>query len=82
MVLTPGTLLYVLLFKMDPFANDQEIVDLDITKRILRLRNGSGDFSPILISDSACSLVTEMLRKEGNDRPKIKEIKKFAFLKA
>ncbi|KAL2919362.1 hypothetical protein HK105_201005 [Polyrhizophydium stewartii] len=33
-----GTLLYVLLFKMDPFKSDEEVCGLDIERRIQRLR--------------------------------------------
>ncbi|KAJ3132001.1 hypothetical protein HK100_005780 [Physocladia obscura] len=34
-----GTLLFVLLFKLDPFTSDEEILNTDIVKRIAKFRN-------------------------------------------
>jgi serine/threonine protein kinase len=66
-----GTLLYVLLFKMDPFANDDEISDLNIGRRMQRLRTGHYDFD---VSDDAVEAITFMLSKNPEDRPTIDEI--------
>ncbi|KAJ3273562.1 hypothetical protein HDV01_004329 [Terramyces sp. JEL0728] len=71
-----GTLLYVLLFKMDPFANDEEILELDIGSRIDRLRtsvHGKG-LLPIELSEAAVDALTLMLSKFPNDRPKVDEL--------
>jgi serine/threonine protein kinase len=71
-----GTLLYVLLFRMDPFANDEEIVDLDIARRIRRLRTSpyGKDNPPIKISDRAADTIILLLQKDPNARPKIREL--------
>ncbi|KAI8905184.1 kinase-like domain-containing protein, partial [Gorgonomyces haynaldii] len=74
-----GTLLYVLLFKMDPFAGDNEIVDLDISKRIKRLTEGSETLPAIPISAAAQELLVALLQKNWRDRPEIGEIREFAF---
>ena len=74
-----GTLLYVLLFKMDPFGSDREIVELDIAKRIERLRKGSDAIPAIYISNEACELLTALLQKNYTLRPDVREIKNFGF---
>lgn len=74
-----GSLLYVLLFKMDPFVSDDEILHLDIEKRIRKLMNGSRNVSPIPISEEACELIISMLDKDPARRPFVSDIKKFDF---
>lgn len=68
-----GTLLYVLLFKMDPFANDEEIVDLEISIRIhaLRTRSYGKNNPPIQISDEAADSIIQMLSKNPDERPTV-----------
>jgi serine/threonine protein kinase len=71
-----GTLLYVLLFKMDPFKGDEEILDVDIGQRIKRLRNvGKG----ITISAQAEELICSMLEKDWRRRTTVMSITDFAF---
>ena len=71
-----GTLLYVLLFKMDPFANDEEILDLNISHRIraLRTRTYGKNNPPIQISDEAAESITMMLSKVPEERPQIAQL--------
>lgn len=71
-----GTLLYVLLFKMDPFGNDDEIMDLPIETRIEAIRNNVyGKSCPtVIISDSAAESIVMMLNKDPLCRPKIDEL--------
>jgi len=74
-----GTLLYVLLFKMDPFKDDGEIVNLEISARIARLRasgrlNGGAD-----ISDAAVVALTRMMDKDHTTRISSSDILKLAF---
>ena len=58
-----GSLLFVLLFKMDPFANDDEIKTLDITTRTR-------------FKKSSCSaLICKMLAKTPADRPALEQVK-------
>lgn len=78
-----GTLLYVLLFKMDPFANDEEIMELDIGSRIDRLRtsvHGKG-LLPIELSEAAVDALTSMLSKYPNDRPKVEKLLEMEFFR-
>lgn len=76
-----GTLLYVMLFKMDPFANDYEVLKVDIGDRISRVRKGTGVGDGIPITDMAYELLVSMMHKVANRRPRISEILKFAWLK-
>lgn len=71
-----GTLLYVLLFKMDPFANDEEIMDLDISIRMhaLRTRSYGKNNPPIQISDDAAESIIQMLSKNPEDRPRVENL--------
>ncbi|KAJ3350089.1 hypothetical protein HDU91_006296, partial [Kappamyces sp. JEL0680] len=71
-----GTLLYVLLFKMDPFANDEEILELDISRRMHRLRTSTygKNLPPIKISDEAAEAIMAMLSKDPLDRPRVDEL--------
>jgi serine/threonine protein kinase len=74
-----GTLLYVLLFKMDPFINDEEIINFDIKKRIRKLRTGSPSISPIPISDNAYDLIIALMQKDPVNRPNLLAIRQFDF---
>jgi Protein kinase domain len=74
-----GTLLYVLLFKMDPFVSDDEVRTLDLKKRIHKLRTGGGSVEPIVISDDACELLLVLLDRSPSRRPTIFEVKSFPF---
>jgi serine/threonine protein kinase len=78
-----GTLLYVLLFKMDPFSSDDEILDLEISKRISRIRTTvfGKDHPPIIVSDAAADACIRMLAKDPDDRPSIQEILDMPFFK-
>jgi serine/threonine protein kinase len=76
-----GTLLYVMLFKMDPFACDEEILELEIERRIKRLRSapyGNG-CPPIEISDEAVDALCVMLSKEPYDRPNVEDLLEMPF---
>ncbi|KAJ2994205.1 ATP-dependent Lon protease pim1 [Globomyces sp. JEL0801] len=74
-----GTLLYVLIFKMDPFANDEEILELDIESRIDRLRSGHSGHTPIELSDECVQAICFMLSKVPEDRPRIDELLDMPF---
>ncbi|TPX48422.1 hypothetical protein SeMB42_g02998 [Synchytrium endobioticum] len=78
-----GALLYVLLFKMDPFRGDREIIDMDIGRRIERLRQlaiSSNGADGTAISDAAAAACKAMLHKDWSKRVRIRDIKKLAFL--
>jgi tRNA A-37 threonylcarbamoyl transferase component Bud32 len=74
-----GTLLYVLLFKMDPFKGDEEILDVDIGQRIKRLRNVGKSNGGVIISAQAEELICSMLEKDWRRRTTIMSITDFAF---
>ena len=69
-----GTLYYVLLFKMDPFKNDDEVHTVDILKRMERIRHFGVDGQSIFISDKAISAIHKMLDRDWKKRPKVSEI--------
>jgi serine/threonine protein kinase len=71
-----GTLLYVLLFKMDPFGDDDEIIDLDIEKRVSRLRRSAFKGK---ISNDAVDAIVYMLDKDPAQRPNIDEVLELPF---
>lgn len=76
-----GTLLFVLLFKMDPFKNDDEILDVDIEDRIEYTiarseRDGAEGFQ---ISNQAVELLKGMMDKEWATRMRLGEIMKMDF---
>ncbi|KAJ3087031.1 ATP-dependent Lon protease pim1 [Quaeritorhiza haematococci] len=73
-----GTLLYVLLFKMDPFKTDAEILELDICKRIQRHRNTPGG---VPISDAALHALKIMLEKDWSRRLRMVEIRQLPFFR-
>lgn len=75
-----GTLLYVLLFKMDPFASDDEILDLDIGHRIERLAKGGNKIKAIKVSSKAVEAIVTMLCKDAIGRPAILELLELPFL--
>lgn len=76
-----GTLLYVLLFKMDPFKNDDEILDVDIEYRIdhtmARSRRDGGE--GIEVSDAAVEVLKGMMDKEWATRLRMGEVLKMEF---
>ncbi|TPX66473.1 hypothetical protein SpCBS45565_g04433 [Spizellomyces sp. 'palustris'] len=76
-----GTLLYVLLFKMDPFKDDDEIVDLEIVDRIeetvARSRRDGRD--PIHISPEAVEVLKGLMDKDWGARMRIGEIMNMRF---
>ncbi|KAJ3110258.1 hypothetical protein HDU96_006761 [Phlyctochytrium bullatum] len=51
-----GTLLFVLLFKLDPFTTDEEILTTDIGRRIARYRNVSASSSSSGVGGSSQTL--------------------------
>jgi serine/threonine protein kinase len=76
-----GTLLYVLIFKMDPFSDDDEIMDLNIGKRIRRLlnKNGEDGLRKYEVSDKAVEALCLMLSKDPVGRPKVSELLSLDF---
>ncbi len=75
-----GTLLYVLLFKMDPFKTDQDIIETNIAQKIQRLRvNGYNSYTPIDISDESVDVMLAMLQKDPKRRILLKDIKNSEF---
>jgi serine/threonine protein kinase len=69
-----GTLFYVLLFKMDPFKNDEEVLDLDISRRIERIRMFGINGQDVSISDAAFDALVKMLNKDWSQRPRVEQI--------
>lgn len=78
-----GTLLYVLLFKMDPFKTDQDIIDVNIAQKIQRLRIGGyqGNMRGFDISDHAVSAMLAMLDKDPAQRIELAQILQLPFFK-
>ena len=70
-----GTLLYVLLFKMDPFKDDVEIINLDISRRIERLREAGHAYGGASISQAAVELMVGLMNKNPVKRIDCLEIK-------
>lgn len=71
-----GTLFYVLLFKMDPFKTDDEVLDLDIGRRIERIRAYGINGQEISISDATLDALAKMLNKDWSQRPRVDQILK------
>ena len=69
-----GTLFYVLLFKMDPFKTDDEVLDLDIGRRIERIRTYGINGQEISISDATLDALAKMLNKDWSQRPRVDQI--------
>ncbi|KAJ3024572.1 UNVERIFIED_CONTAM: hypothetical protein HDU68_007997 [Siphonaria sp. JEL0065] len=85
-----GTLLFVLLFKLDPFTTDEEILGTDINKRIAKFRalaaknvaqrrahpQGVDELTGVLgdISDDAVDALVVMMEKDPTRRIKVKDI--------
>ncbi|KAJ1536958.1 ATP-dependent Lon protease pim1 [Nowakowskiella sp. JEL0078] len=74
-----GALLYVTLFKMDPFKTDIEIVELDISRRINRLKNLGKENGGADISDEAVHALESMLAKDWRNRVALDHIKLLPF---
>ncbi|KAI8800822.1 kinase-like domain-containing protein [Cladochytrium replicatum] len=77
-----GTLLYVLLFKMDPFKTDEEVVGMELSRRITRLRNLGRSNGGVDISDDAVDALAVMLHKDHTRRIKMEEILRLRFLQS
>lgn len=73
-----GTLYYVLLFRMDPFKTDEDIVNLDIKVKIAsvlrRSKEQNNNVDIFNISDNSISLLEKLLSKDPLKRPTITEI--------
>jgi protein-serine/threonine kinase len=69
-----GTLYYVMLFKMDPFKNDTEVLEVDIKRRMDRIRHFGVDGMIIDISDEAVLSISKMLDRDWTKRPAVSEI--------
>ncbi|TPX59951.1 hypothetical protein PhCBS80983_g02100 [Powellomyces hirtus] len=72
-----GTLLFVLLFKVDPFKNDHEILDLDIQERMALMvakSRGDDECEGVQITPEAAELVTAMMEKDWGARLRVGEI--------
>ncbi|KAI8849450.1 kinase-like domain-containing protein [Chytridium lagenaria] len=70
-----GTLLFVLLFKLDPFTTDDEILTVDIGKRIERYREAAGGGVGLDISEEAVKSLKMMMEKDWARRIKLSEIR-------
>ncbi|KAI8801869.1 kinase-like domain-containing protein [Cladochytrium replicatum] len=77
-----GTLLYVLLFKMDPFKTDEEVVGMELSRRITRLRNLGRSNGGVDISDDAVDALTAMLHKDHTRRIKMEGILRLRFFQS
>ncbi|KAJ3099884.1 hypothetical protein HK100_004810 [Physocladia obscura] len=91
-----GTLLFVLLFKLDPFTSDEEILNTDIVKRIAKFRNVAKnkgkeaaaivvvdeELTGVLgdISDLAVEALVAMMEKDPVKRVRVKNILKLPAL--
>jgi serine/threonine protein kinase len=76
-----GTLLYVLIFKMDPFKDDLEIAKLDISGRVDRLRacgrrDGGAD-----VSQNGRDALVRLLHKDHRRRIQCSDILDLPYLK-
>jgi serine/threonine protein kinase len=87
-----GTLLFVLLFKLDPFSTDEEIMGTDIARRIAKFRSvaakniaqrranpqGIDELTGVLgdISDDSVDALVAMMEKDPSRRIKVKDILK------
>ena len=69
-----GTLFYVLLFKMDPFKNDDEIMQLDISKRMDRILMYGINGQFVAVSNAAVQSLLRMLDKDWSKRPRISSL--------
>ncbi|KAJ3075556.1 hypothetical protein HDU99_001510 [Rhizoclosmatium hyalinum] len=92
-----GTLLFVLLFKLDPFTTDEEIMGTDILRRINKFRamaaknlaqrrahpQGISELTGVLgdISDDAVEALCAMMEKDPTKRIKVKDILQLAAVK-
>ena len=63
-----------MLFKMDPFKDDNEIVRLDVAGRIARLRACGRDGGGATFSDAARDILLRLMNKELRRRIRCREI--------
>lgn len=71
-----GSLFYVLLFKMDPFKNDDEVLQLDLSKRIERIRLYGVNGQHVHVSDKSVIAILKMMDKDWSRRPRVDQIRK------
>jgi len=71
-----GTLLFVLLFKADPFQTDAEIINEDIKYRILRMADIG-----LVISKEATELLSGMMEKDWRKRLTAFEVLEMPWLR-
>jgi serine/threonine protein kinase len=69
-----GSLYYVLLFKMDPFKNDDEVLSLDIGKRIERILTYGINGKMLDISEASVQSIRLMLEKDWGRRPRVDQL--------
>ncbi|KAJ3417600.1 hypothetical protein HDV05_000057 [Chytridiales sp. JEL 0842] len=77
-----GTLLFVLLFKLDPFTTDEEILTTDIGRRIVRFKAAAarqstvsrGDSGGLQISEPVVNLLKCLMEREPSARMRVREI--------
>jgi serine/threonine protein kinase len=78
-----GTLLFVLLFKLDPFTTDEEILSTDIGRRIARFKAAAarqstaskgGESGGLQISDGVVALLKALMDRDPAKRMRVKEI--------
>jgi serine/threonine protein kinase len=73
---TLGYLFYLLLFKMDPFENNDEILQLDLSKRIEHIRLYGANGQHVHISDASVRAILKMMDKKWSKRPRAHQIHK------
>lgn len=73
-----GALLYVLLFKMDPFKTDEDILETNMAQKIQRLRIGG--YQSTSVSDDAVDAMLAMLKRDPIQRISLSEIKQLSFM--
>ncbi|KAJ3014468.1 hypothetical protein HKX48_005127 [Thoreauomyces humboldtii] len=74
-----GTLLFVLLFKIDPFKNDDEIADLEVADCISQLQSGGKGENRVEVSNDTVDLLRGLLEKDWGARLRVGEILRMPF---
>jgi serine/threonine protein kinase len=75
-----GTLLYVLIFKMDPFKDDAEIARLEVSGRIDRLRACGRKDGGADVSVEGRDALVRLLHKDHRRRIKCADIRNLPYL--
>jgi serine/threonine protein kinase len=69
-----GCLLYVMLYKMDPFRDDEEILNVDILTRMSK--------SDVIVSDLTKHCIAKMMSKDWRCRLRLEQIGKLPIFRS